>query len=108
MAVLWPYPEDAFFHGAQPGRPSGRAEADQRVAEGVMARLLGHDRTGDQRIEVDVQNRVAILSGSVDSLEVVIIAGDLAWRTPGIADVCNMLTAPHGDDEAGRRHAGEG
>lgn len=93
MAVLWPYPEDAFFHRAQPGHPVEREDVDQAVAEGVVARLLGHDLTGDQHIEVDVQNRVAILTGLVDSLDVVILAGDLAWQTPGIVDVRNALTA---------------
>lgn len=92
MAVVWPYPDDAFFYRAQPSRPVECDDVDQAIAEGVMARLLGHDVTGDQRIEVVVQNRVAILTGVVDSLEVVILAGDLAWRTPGIVDVCNALT----------------
>lgn len=92
MAVLWPYPDDAFFYRAQPARPAERDDVDQAIAEGVVARLLGHDRTGEHHIEVEVQNRVAILTGSVDSLDVAILAGDLAWRTPGIVDVCNTLT----------------
>jgi osmotically-inducible protein OsmY len=94
MAVVWPYPEDAFFYRAEPGRPVEGEDVDQTVAEGVVARLLGHDGTGEQHIKVEVQNRVAILTGSVDSLDVVILAGDLAWRTPGIVDVCNALTVP--------------
>ncbi|MGN9913431.1 BON domain-containing protein [Phytohabitans sp. LJ34] len=92
MAVLWPYPEDAFFYRAQPGRSVDREDVDQAVAEGVLARLLGHDVTGDQPIHVDVQNRVAVLTGSVDSSEMIGMAGDLAWQAPGIVDVCNALT----------------
>jgi hypothetical protein len=49
MAVPWPYPDDAFFYGAQPSGPAGREDVDQAAAEGVVARLLGHDRTGDQQ-----------------------------------------------------------
>ena len=72
MAVLWPYPEDAFHYSAR----VDREDADQSVADGVTARLLGHDGTGDQPIKVTVQNRVAILTGAVDSLDVAILAGD--------------------------------
>lgn len=93
MAVLWPYPEDAFHYSAR----VDREDADQSVADGVTARLLGHDGTGDQPIKVTVQNRVAILTGAVDSLDVAILAGDLAWRTPGVVDVCNALTTPEAD-----------
>ncbi|MDQ7907618.1 BON domain-containing protein [Phytohabitans sp. ZYX-F-186] len=92
MTIPWPDPDDGFFHHPQRGRPVEREEVDQAVAEGVVARLLGHDMTGDQNIGVVVQNRVAILAGVVDCLEVVILAGDLAWRSPGVVDVCNTLT----------------
>lgn len=101
MAVLWPHPEDAFFHRARAGGRAEREDVDQSVADGVVARLLGDDRTGDQHIQVDVQNRVAILSGAVDSLDVVILAGDLAWCTPGVVDVCNALTTPDRGDRPG-------
>ncbi|MEJ3746977.1 BON domain-containing protein [Actinomycetes bacterium KLBMP 9797] len=56
------------------------------------------ERTSQQHITVAVQNRVAILSGWVDSDEAADIATGYAWRLVGIIDVCNMLQQSEQDD----------
>ncbi len=81
-----PGPGDAF-----PRRPAPRWSEDQVIAAGVIARLVGDERTRAEPIAVQVQNRVAILTGRVDLPEAAYVAGYLAWQTPGITDVCNAL-----------------
>ncbi|MEE6310722.1 BON domain-containing protein [Plantactinospora veratri] len=74
---------------------------DQVLADQVVARLVQDERTRLQDIAVEVQNAVAILSGRVDTAELIFVAGGLAWQTIGIADVCNALESCDGDDPAG-------
>jgi osmotically-inducible protein OsmY len=45
-----------------------------------------------RRLEVVVQNRVVILLGEVESEEVRLAAGVVAWAVPEVYDVCNRLT----------------
>jgi osmotically-inducible protein OsmY len=72
-------------------RPTPRWTDDQQIAASVVARLVGDVRTCDEPIAVEVQNRVAILTGHVDQPDAAFVAGYLAWQTPGITDVCNAL-----------------
>jgi osmotically-inducible protein OsmY len=72
-------------------RPAPRWNDDQQIAASVVARLVGNERTCEEPIAVEVQNRVAILTGRVYEADAAIAAGFLAWQTPGIADVCNAI-----------------
>jgi osmotically-inducible protein OsmY len=80
---------------ASAGRPSRRPvprwSDDQQIAASVVARLVGNERTCEEPIAVEVQNRVAILTGRVDEPDAAVAAGFLAWQTPGVADVCNAI-----------------
>ncbi|BCB90880.1 BON domain-containing protein [Phytohabitans suffuscus] len=96
MTIPMPGAGDAFSGRAwrawHPSlRPVPRWADDQLIAASVMARLLGEERTCEEPIAVQVQNRVVILSGTVDDPDAAVAAGFLAWQTPGIADVCNAI-----------------
>lgn len=72
-------------------RPAPRRGADQQIAASLVALLVGDERTREEPIAVEVRNRVAILTGRVTEPDAAVAAGYLAWRTPGIADVCNAI-----------------
>ncbi|MDW5329680.1 BON domain-containing protein [Plantactinospora sp. KLBMP9567] len=71
------------------------------LADRVVARLVQDERTRLQDIAVEVQNAVAILTGRVETAELIFVAGGLAWQTIGIVDVCNAIESSDGDDLAG-------
>lgn len=89
-----PYPDDDFSTGHQDAAPPAEG-TDDHLGRLVAARLSADRRTSRQRITVSVQNRVVILLGSVPSAELAHLAGDKAWDTPGVFDVCNALIWPH-------------
>jgi anti-sigma B factor antagonist len=90
----WPRPDDSTAPDHRSDEPTPMASIDERLAEQVVEQLRADGRTSSQHITVTVQNRVAILSGWVDSTDAAHIASDQAWRTPGIIDVCNSLDQP--------------
>jgi len=94
----WPMPDDGS--GQPTGRPAPRMSRDRLVADKVVARLIEDGRTRLQNISVEVQNGVAILTGRVDTPELMFVAGGLAWQTLGVIDVCNALEPSDGDDLA--------
>lgn len=98
MMTPWPSPDDGS--GRPNRRPAPRADRDKIVADTVVARLIEDERTRLQNIAVEVQNGVAILTGPVDTPELMFVAGGLAWQTPGVRDVCNALEPSDGDDLA--------
>lgn len=92
----WPMPDDGS--GQPTRRPWPRASRDKMLADEVVARLVEDQRTRLQNIAVEVQDGVAILTGPVDTPELMFVAGGLAWQTPGVRDVCNALEPSDGDD----------
>ena len=68
-------------------------EVDEALVDRVAERLVAEAEIRGRRVRVMVQNSVVILEGTVDSADVRAAAGRLAWATPGVVDVCNMLTA---------------
>lgn len=99
MMAPWPMPEEWRRHPAH--QPAPGADADRTLAEEVVAELVRDERTRLQNIAVEVQNRVAILTGKVDTPDLMFVAGGVAWRTPGVVDVCNMLRPSTGDEVLG-------
>ncbi|MFC0531780.1 BON domain-containing protein [Phytohabitans kaempferiae] len=95
----WPLPDDDAMPGSPSRRPAPRTSDDKVVADRVVARLVHDDRTRTQNISVEVQNGVAILTGYVDTRELVFVAGWLAWQTLGVVDVCNVLKPSDGDGD---------
>ncbi|MEV4703209.1 BON domain-containing protein [Actinoplanes sp. NPDC049316] len=86
--MTWPWPDD-------PASPrQGRtppATLDKRLTQRVAERLRAHPSTRRARLTVEVQNGVALLTGTADSPEVERVAAEIAWDTEGIRDVCSML-----------------
>ncbi|MFE0591381.1 BON domain-containing protein [Micromonospora echinospora] len=89
MVLPWPFPDDDA-HPSEP-LPTPPTDDDTRLAAEVTQRLSGNRFTRRQRIVVEVQNRVVILGGTVESPDVRLTAGELAWGVRGVADVCNTL-----------------
>jgi osmotically-inducible protein OsmY len=91
MVPFYPDPDD-------PGMPREADEflvdeVDAALVDRVAERLVTEAVIRGRLVRVMVQNSVVILQGSVDSAEVKAAAGRLAWETPGVFDVCNMLIA---------------
>lgn len=70
-------------------------EVDDALVERVAERLVAEAEVRGRLVRVMVQNSVVILEGNVDSPADKAAAGRLAWATPGVFDVCNMLLADH-------------
>ena len=88
--VMWPFPDDAFSGNAG-RRPTDSGDADVRLSQQVGERLAVDERTRHQRITVEAQNGVVILSGAVDSDDTKLLATVTARAVPGVRDVCNAL-----------------
>jgi osmotically-inducible protein OsmY len=85
-----PFPEEWWSAGAE-SRPE---DPDVSLALAVVDRLRAVRRLRGHRIEVRAQNRVVILEGKVPSDELKALAGEHAWDTAGVFDVCNRLAVP--------------
>ena len=98
--MLFPGP----YQGNGPAQWWSRATAaetvDERLARLVRQRLYGDPWTCLRRVRVQVQNRVVILEGQLNSAWACWVAVDHAWQTPGVVDVCDVLTGSGhvGDD----------
>jgi osmotically-inducible protein OsmY len=69
---------------------------DDVLVDLVAGRLIATAQVRGRQVCVSVQNGVVIMEGCVDSAESKRAAGRLAWSTPGVRDVCNMLSIDHG------------
>jgi len=87
-AFEWTGDTDVFDQGpAMPIRPS-----DDWLATLVAEALQCDPFVYGRRLEILVQNRVAILIGELSSADAKAAAGRRAWAVPGVQDVCNRLT----------------
>lgn len=73
-------------------RSAPAESTDERLARLVTERLHDDPWTCLRSVRVQVQNRVVILEGRLDSARARWVAVDHAWQTPGVHDVCDMLT----------------
>jgi hypothetical protein len=87
--MVWLPPGDGPF-SAGPGRTD---DPDMRLTYEVVEALRTDDRVRRQRITVEVQNRVAILSGSVDCRQTAETVIAVVRDVPGVRDVCDGLRA---------------
>lgn len=106
--MVWPFPDDGPFDPAS--RRLRRADnPDVRLTYQVADQLLADPRIGRQPITVEVQNRVVLLSGTVDCAEAKQAAGDTARRISDVYDVQNGLRVHPGEPPAsppGAPHTG--
>jgi osmotically-inducible protein OsmY len=74
--------------------PSDKLPSDREMKSCLVDRLNENIYTQDARIKVEVDHRVVVLGGEVDSPIAKRAAGDDAWDTPGVVDVSNQLVVP--------------
>jgi osmotically-inducible protein OsmY len=71
--------------------PNDAVPNDREMKSALVHRLHENLYTQDAHIKVDVDHRVIVLGGEVDSSTAKRAAGDDAWDTPGVVDVSNQL-----------------
>ena len=76
----------------------GRPGHDDVIARLLVGGLLGDEAVHAGRLDILVQNGVAILDGSVPSDDVRYAILLRAWATPGVRDICDLLTVDDGSD----------
>lgn len=91
IMMMWPPPDDPSGSDPQRRFPA-RADPDVRLTCQIADRLLADARIRRQRVTVKVQNRVVLLSGTVDAPAVKQAVADVARTTEGVVDVCNALS----------------
>lgn len=90
--------------GRWPDAPSGRGfrpahEDDGEVRQSVRQSLYSDSWVDADRIEVEVEDGVVTLTGSVNDYMEARYAWDDAWETPGVRGVVNQLTVTLGEKE---------
>jgi osmotically-inducible protein OsmY len=68
--------------------------ADRRRYRGVVRQLTADGRVDPSAVRVEIQDGVAILTGSVDSPVAKHAAQEAAHRVPGVLDVVNHVRLP--------------
>ena len=71
--------------------PSDKVPSDREMKSALIHRLNENLYTQDAEIKVDVDHRVVVLGGEVDSPDARRAAVDDAWDVPGVVDVSNRL-----------------
>jgi osmotically-inducible protein OsmY len=71
--------------------PSEAVPSDREMKSALVHRLNENLYTQEAHIKVEVDNRVIVLGGEVESTVAKRAAGDDAWDTPGAVDVSNQL-----------------
>jgi osmotically-inducible protein OsmY len=65
--------------------------SDREMKSALVHRLNENPYTEDAEIKVDVDHRVIVLGGEVETPIARRVAGDDAWDIPGVIDVSNQL-----------------
>ncbi|HEY7071086.1 MAG TPA: BON domain-containing protein, partial [Acidimicrobiales bacterium] len=71
--------------------PTEYLPSDREMKSALVHRLNENPYTEDAAIKVDVDHRVIVLGGEVETPEAKRVAGDDAWDIPGVMDVSNQL-----------------
>jgi hypothetical protein len=91
--MMWPMPDDGFSWAGRRFSPTD--SPDVRLAFRVAERLQADERS--RHVAVEVQNRVVLLTGSVDSRATKDLLAGVVRSIEGVTDVCNGLRVD-GDD----------
>ena len=67
------------------------ARDDDVIKREIEAKIGDSERLRDTRIEVQVQERLVVLTGQVRLYEQKLISDRLAWTTPGVFEVDNEI-----------------
>jgi hypothetical protein len=93
--TAWAYPEDRYYYGWYDSMPP-LEPSDGEIKSQLVDQLRVNPHTKDEVIRVDVEHRVAVLTGEVSSSRAKRAAGDDAWDTQGVVDVSNQLNVTEG------------
>jgi hypothetical protein len=88
--MMWPLPNDGSFPYG-PRKPLRAEGPDVRLTYQVAEALLADNRTRRQRITVEVQNRVVLLTGVVDCQQTRAAAITVTRAVPEVRDICDGL-----------------
>jgi hypothetical protein len=91
--MMWPTADDDPNNWNRQ-RFRRRDDHDVRLAYLIVEELVADVRVNSQPIGVEVQNGVAVLTGTVDTPETRKLVGDTAQQVYGVTDVCNALEVP--------------
>lgn len=67
------------------------ARSDDFIKEEIKAQLAESEKLRGARVEVDVEQRLVVLSGQVRFYEQKLISDRIAWTTPGVSEVDNEI-----------------
>jgi hypothetical protein len=97
--MWWPLPDDGSSSQGWRRQPA-TDDPDVRLTRQVADALLSDGRTRHQSITVEVQNRVVLLTGTVDTASARQAARYITRDVHGVADICDSLrvTGPEADD----------
>ena len=68
---------------------------DNELRTAILERFASDKRTAPANLRVGVLNNIVHLAGSVPSLEIWIVAAELADEIPGVRGVVNRVKAPN-------------
>jgi osmotically-inducible protein OsmY len=71
--------------------PAEALPSDREMKSALVHRLNENPYTEDAEIKVDVDHRVIVLGGEVETPIAKRVAGEDAWDVPGALDVSNQL-----------------
>ncbi|GAA0804979.1 BON domain-containing protein [Spirilliplanes yamanashiensis] len=89
----WPFPDDGYPDWARRRLPPAD-DPDVRLTYRVAQELAADELLRGQRITVEVQQGVVLLTGSVDGERARATAGSAARAVAGVRDVSNALRVP--------------
>jgi osmotically-inducible protein OsmY len=69
-------------------------DTDEKLRAAILSRLAADDRTAFANLRVGVLNGIAHLAGVVASIEIRIVAAEIAEDVPEIRGVVNRIEAP--------------
>jgi hypothetical protein len=85
--------------GRYSGRgPKGWQRSDERIREDINERLTDHPHVDASEIEVQVQNGLVTLNGTVDERHAKRLAEDIVESVSGVRDVHNQIRVQNGGD----------
>ena len=97
--MMMPFPDEGPRDERGPLDPMGPS-FDDRLAQQLVDRFRADPDLHRRHVHVEVQNGVALLTGTVDSPAVAESAVLMARATEGIRDVCNGMHLPEPGTES--------
>lgn len=98
--TTWSYTEYWMIPGPYTGTgPSGYQRSDERILEDVCERMTRHGYLDAGNIEVEANDGIVTLRGTVDSRRTKRMAEDTAESVAGVWDIDNRLTVRRGGEE---------